>query len=83
MARALERMWPGVVETRRRFQRPQHVVKDAWKRFDTPLKLKPGIDLAAMTPNEYGMELVQVKPIKSETLRKLIEESGRKVQQAE
>jgi hypothetical protein len=76
MARALERMWPGVVETRRRFQRPQHIVKDAWKRFDTPLKLKPGIDLAALEPNEYGMQLRQVKPIKSEALRKLVEEAG-------
>jgi hypothetical protein len=72
MARALERLWPGVVTVNRRFQRPQHVVKDAWKRFDTPLKLKPGIDLAAMEPNEYGMVLKQVKPIKSEALRKLV-----------
>ena len=73
MARALERMWPGVVETKRRFRRPQHVVKDAWRRFDTPLKLKPGVDLAAMEPNEYGMRLTQVKPVKSERLRKLLE----------
>lgn len=73
MARSLERMWPGVVETKRRFQRPQHVVKDAWKRFDTPLRLKPGIDLSAMEPNEYGMKLKQVRPIKSETLRALVE----------
>lgn len=41
MARSLERQWPGVVETRRRFQRPQHVVKDAWKRFDTPSASSP------------------------------------------
>jgi hypothetical protein len=80
MARSLERLWPGVVETKRRFQRPQHVVKDAWKRFDTPLKLKPGVDLEALRaagPNEYGMRLTQVKPIKSETLRKLVEDASR------
>ena len=73
MARALERMWPGVVKTDRRFQRPQHVIKDAWKRFDTPLKLKPGVVIPT-EPNEYGMELVQVKPIKSAALRQLVAE---------
>lgn len=76
MARSLERMWPGVVETKRRFHRPQHVVKDSWKRFDTPLKLKPEIDLSQLPAiNEYGMELVQVKDeVKSPRLRGLLEE---------
>lgn len=76
MARSLERMWPGVVETKRRFQRPQHVIKDSWKRFDTPLRLKPGIDLAALPAiNEYGMELVQVKDeVKSPRLRSFLED---------
>ncbi len=59
MARALERLWPGVVETKRRFHRPQHMVKADWKKFDTPLRLKPGIDLAALPPNDYGLKLVQ------------------------
>ena len=73
MARSLERLWPGVVRTKRRFRRPQHVVFDAWKRFDTPLKLKPGIDLSKLEPNEYGMSLKQVKQeIKSKELRDLI-----------
>lgn len=76
MARSLERVWPGVVETDRRFQRPQHVVKDSWKRFDTPLRLKPGIDLAqlaAQGANEYGMSLVQVADeVKSPRLRRLL-----------
>lgn len=83
MARSLERQWPGVVKTDRRWQRPQHVVKDAWKRFDTPLRLKPGIDLAALPKvNDYGMTLKQVKPIKSEALRRLVEdaETARRVE---
>tara|TARA_B100001250_G_C19817272_1_gene799328 strand:- start:4552 stop:5439 length:888 start_codon:yes stop_codon:yes gene_type:complete len=37
MARSLERVWPGVVETKRRFSRPQHVVSHSWKHFDNPL----------------------------------------------
>lgn len=71
MARSLERVWPGVVETKRRFQRPQHVIKGAWKYFDTPLKLKQDADL---TPKDYGIELRQVKPVKSHELRKLLVE---------
>ena len=75
MARSLERMWPGVVETKRRFHRPQHVVKDGWKKFDTKLKLKPGIDLTQLPPNEYGMELVQVsEQIKSPRIQALLDE---------
>jgi len=63
MARSLSRDWPHVVTVERRFQRPQHVVRDAWKAFDTPLKLKPGINLTTLTPNEYGMKFVQTKNV--------------------
>jgi hypothetical protein len=78
MARSLERMWPGVVEVGRRFKRPQHVVKYSWGRFDTPLKLKKGINLAKMKPNEYGLKLVQVAPVvKNEGLQKLLKEHAR------
>ena len=82
MARALERVWPGVVETKRRFKRPQHVIKDAWGKFDTQLKLKPGVDLSKIQPNDYGMKLVKVKSeIKSSLIRKLVREnSGEKNQ---
>jgi hypothetical protein len=75
MARSLERVWPHVVSTDRRFRRPQHVIRDAWRGFDTPLKLKPGIDLKQFTEaNEYGLKLRAVKPIKSEAVRKLLDE---------
>lgn len=76
MARCLERRWPGVVTTDRRFQRPQHVVADSWRKFDTPLRLKPGVtleDLAAGGENEYGMALTAVRPVKSAALRALVE----------
>jgi hypothetical protein len=58
MARALERQWPYVVSVTRKFQRPQHSVKAAWRYFDTPLKLKSGIVLPT-EPDEYGMRIVQ------------------------
>ena len=76
MARSLERKWPGVVETKRRFQRPQHVVKNQWRRFDTPLKLKSEIDLAALPKvDEYGMRLTKIRDIKSPELQKLYDEA--------
>jgi hypothetical protein len=55
MARSLERDWPGVVTVIRRFKRAQHNVAYGWRRFATPLKLKPGIVLADLEPNEYGL----------------------------
>jgi hypothetical protein len=74
MARSLERVWPGVARTGRRYQRPQHIIKGNWKHFDTPLKLRDGIDLSTMKQDEYGMTLEQVKPIKNDTVRLIMEE---------
>lgn len=82
MARSLERMWPGVVETKRRFQRPQHVVKDSWRKFDTPLILKDGVNLTKMGTNNYGMELRQVKEVKSRKIQGLIDRPIRQSRRA-
>jgi hypothetical protein len=62
MARALERQWPGVVRTKRRFRRPQHRIRGNWQKFDTPLKLRPGVDRTALagSSNEYGMALMRL-----------------------
>lgn len=79
MARSLEKAWPGVVETKRRFQRPQHVIKDSWKKFDTPLRLKPGVDLAKLPPNDYGMKLRQYKEPKAAKVRELARAGGAEV----
>jgi hypothetical protein len=75
MARQLERMWPGVVTVDRRWGRPQHIVKAAWTKFDTPRKLKPGVDLEALRArNEYGMELRELAPVRSPRLRAIQED---------
>lgn len=61
MARALQRKWPGVVTTDRRFKRPQHVIKNAWKKFDTPLIKKEDFDPEKLKEvNEYNMNIIQV-----------------------
>jgi hypothetical protein len=74
MARSLERVWPYVVSVGRRFRRPQHVVRDSWRKFDTKLKLKPGVKIDDK-PNEYGMKLVAVKEVKSEKMRQMLQDA--------
>jgi hypothetical protein len=79
MARALERLWPGVVRVGRRFKRPQHIVYDAWNRFDTPLVRRKDVDFDNLRPDEHGMVLKQVRPeIKSETIRGMYESYSRR-----
>jgi hypothetical protein len=73
MARMLERVWPHVVKTDRRFQRPQHVIKDQWRKFTTPLIRKKNIDFSKFEKvDDYGMRLKQVKSIKSELIQGMV-----------
>lgn len=72
MSRSLERLWPGVVTTERRFNRPQHVIRDTWGKFDTPLQLRSDIELSTIADNQYGLTLAEVKPVQSENLRDLV-----------
>jgi len=77
MARQLERVWPGVVTTKRKFNRPQHHVKGVWKKFDTPLIRRKDIDWDALEragSNEYGMRLRAVKEVKDPGIRALLDE---------
>lgn len=71
MARELERRWPGVVTTERRFHRPQHMIRDNWRKFNTPLQLRP--DAAAV--KDYAMKLEVVSLIKSKRLQSFVEEN--------
>ena len=70
MARALERMWPGIVETRRRFGRAQHHIKNNWRNFTTPLKLKS--DVQPVDSERYRMELKQLRPVRSAELQQVL-----------
>lgn len=74
MARALERVWPGVVTTDRKFQRPQHVIKSAWRRFDTQLIRRTDIDWTKFKTNNFGMKIIKLQPIKSTRLNKYFDE---------
>lgn len=77
MARSLERVWPYVVTVDRRFQRPQHKVRDEWKKFDTPLIPCKNFDKSKLPKvDEYGLELKQVADnVKSEFIKKMLKES--------
>lgn len=74
MARSLQRLWPHVVTTERRFRRPQHVVRDQWRRFDTQLKLKAGLSIDDK-PNEYGFTLKAIAEIQSPELREFVDKN--------
>jgi hypothetical protein len=79
MARSLERVWPGVVSTDRRFLRPQHIIKDNWRKFDTKLIRRKDIDWDALKePNEYGMRLIALREPRSERIRKLLAEDEKR-----
>ena len=73
MANSLKRVWPHIVHTDRRFNRPQHMVRDCWRSFDTQLIRKEGVDFSGQATNEYGMTLKAIAPkVKSPELRDLV-----------
>ena len=74
MARDLERVWPGVVKTSRRWGIPQHVVASAWRKFDNKLIKKKGVSVAPGV-DDYGMVLKTKRPIESKQLRELVKGS--------
>lgn len=75
MARSLERVWPHVVETRRRFDRPQHVIKGNWRKFDTALQRRDDIDWSALEAvDEYDLQLVAKRDVRSASLRALLDD---------
>ena len=76
MARSLEKMWPRVVETTRKFKRPQHHIQNNWQKFDTQLIRRKDIDWENMQKTDnYGLRLVQLKQPKSgsKELKKLFD----------
>jgi len=74
MARSLERARPYIATVGRRFNRPQHKIKNQWAGFDTQLKRKSKIKNSTVKNNEYGMKIYKVKEIKSKKVQKLLED---------
>jgi hypothetical protein len=66
------------VETRRRFGRPQHRIKNEWRCFDTQLIKRTEVDTSSLPAvDEMGMNLVQVADeIKSDRIKQLLSDSN-------
>ena len=81
MARSLERVWGGVVETKRKFKRPQHHIKNNWAKFDTPLIRRTDIDWDALKEkqNEFGMDLKIQKKIQTDGIKKFYEQEKKRL----
>lgn len=77
MSRSLERVWPGVVRTDRRFGRPQHKVHNEWKDFDNALIRRTDIDWDEIKNKKWDIKLTQVGDTQSEELKKFYEEYNR------
>jgi hypothetical protein len=79
MARSLERMWPHVVDVDRRWDRPQHVVRGAWRGFDTKLIRRDDIDWEALPDvDEHDIEIVQrAETIRSSLVAEILEHFDR------
>lgn len=79
MAKSLERLWPGVVQVRRRFKRPQHVIN--WRRFQTPLKRKPEVNLEGLQQNEFGLVMKTAESgVESPLLQKMVADYAKETQ---
>ena len=78
MARALERQWPGVAKTIRRYGRSQHRVY--WGNFDNKLIRRTDIDFDNLAPvDEHGLTITQVAPaIRSPLLKSYMAEYNNK-----
>ena len=73
LARSVERVWPVVTYTKRRFSKPQVHVKNAWKVFDTRLKPKA---TAPTGDGEYGLRLVARGELTGEDVCSIAKEHG-------
>lgn len=74
MSRDLERQWPRVVTTTRKFGRPQHKVASNWAKFDTKLIRRKDIDWENMQAiDELGMTLTDVDKIKHPEVQKTLD----------
>jgi len=75
MARTLEEIWPQYVETKIRFGRPQHVIKNQWKNFIHPLVRRTDIDWNKIENKKYDFKLKKIDNIKSKSLNKFYKDN--------
>ncbi len=75
MSRSLQRAWPGIVDVKQRYGRHAHVIDWTQFRDRPPLRRRADIDWESFDhPNEYGLRLKALKPVRSPQLAALYEE---------
>ena len=72
MAKEMARQWPGVVEVKRKFGRPQHHVKGLWQKFDTALIRADD----PPPPRDCHLSLSAVDEVQSPRLRKFLKDNA-------
>lgn len=77
MARSLEEVWPQYVETKMRFGRPQHVVKENWKMFKQPLLRRTDIDWDAIAKTKHKIKLKSTNTDLSSDIKAVMERYNR------
>lgn len=80
MSKDLERVWPYVVETKRKFGRAQHHIKKNSVQFDIPLIRRKDIDWDKIEKETISLKIKEVENIKSDKLKKLVENHNGKKQ---
>jgi hypothetical protein len=75
MAKTLEEIWPQYVDTKIRFGRPQHVIKQNWGMFKQQLKRRTDIDWNKIEKKKYDIKLKKIAPIKNKKLQKFYKDN--------
>ena len=71
MSRELERRWPGIVTTRRRYGRAQHHIIGNWQKFTTPLERDPNVP--PLDPEKYRGRIKVTGDLESQQVRDMVE----------
>lgn len=80
MSKDLERVWPYVVETKRKFGRAQHHIKKNSIQFDTQLIRRKDIDWDKIEKEKISLKINEVENIKSQKLKDLVNNHNDKKQ---
>ena len=74
MAKDLERQWPYVVKTVRKFNRPQHEIIRKSRQFDQQLIRRKDIDWDKIKEEKINLKIKQINEVKNDYLKKAVED---------
>ena len=74
MAKDLERQWPYVVKTVRKFNRPQHEIIRKSRQFNQQLIRRKDIDWDKIKEEKINLKIKQINEVKNDYLKKAVED---------